>query len=681
MQSTRSILLVAAAILIGGIGCSKSNTTDKPAGQATKTTKPAGRPVTRPAARTEKPMSVLEFNQAAVRLNLGLMWVEDRNGNKRPDPEEVVSLLFYPKAGPWVQNGAFTKEYRDAVSAMRVDHTKKRFSQNARENVRIGLVREDLDQGRPTLAAWSSKAFTKQDKAFMNHMVKVAHLIDQLYAKELGIDGLDSKIQASDTASKSLFRRNWGPDCKGPRTEKNPQCTAIAGLHKPPVGVYPKAMQKDASFCKKLAKLPGHKALMNPFTLVEMDKAKAKAVPFNKAYESLMTQVAKELEAAAASFGPNQEKALVAYLKAAAKSFQTNDWNPADEAWAKMNMHNSKWYLRVAPDEVYWDPCGLKAGFHLTLARINPKSLVWQQKLIPIRQKMEDTLAKLIGAPYKARKVSFHLPDFIDIVVNAGDDRDPFGATIGQSLPNWGPVANQGRGRTVAMVNLYSDSQSFDIQQKLAASILSKETYALYHRPTQPSVMGTILHEATHNMGPAHEYKVKGKTAPEIFGGPLASTLEELKAQTGAMYFVPMLVADKLVTKQAADDSYIGDFLWMLGHISRGMYSGTGQVKPYSHLSAIQLGFFMDEGAITFDPNALAANGKDKGCFTIHMDKLPAAVVKLMKLVGRIKATGDQAGAKKLVEKYVKGTVVPFALIKERVLRSPKASFVYSLDQ
>ena len=125
-----------------------------------------------------------------------------------------------------------------------------------------------------------------------------------------------------------------------------------------------------------------------------------------------------------------------------------------------MNVDNSKWYVRVAPDETYWEPCAHKAGFHLTFARINQGSQAWQDKLVPVQQEMEEAIAERAGAPYKARKVTFHLPDFIDIVVNAGDDRDPLGATIGQSLPNWGPVANEGRGRTVAMVNIYTDPDS-----------------------------------------------------------------------------------------------------------------------------------------------------------------------------------------------------------------------------
>jgi len=55
-----------------------------------------------------------------------------------------------------------------------------------------------------------------------------------------------------------------------------------------------------------------------------------------------------------------------------------------------------------------------------------------QEKLVPVEQTMEETIARIIGKPYAARKVTFHLPDFIDIVINAGDDRRESGATIGQ---------------------------------------------------------------------------------------------------------------------------------------------------------------------------------------------------------------------------------------------------------
>src|SRR6185295_10347265 len=111
-------------------------------------------------------------------------------------------------------------------------------------------------------------------------------------------------------------------------------------------------------------------------------------------------------------------------------------------------------------DETYFEPCNHKAGFHVSFARINQDSVKWQKMLDPLKAEMEGALAALAGPPYKARSVTFHLPDFIDVVLNAGDSRNATGATIGQSLPNWGPVANDGRGRTVAMTNLYTDADS-----------------------------------------------------------------------------------------------------------------------------------------------------------------------------------------------------------------------------
>src|SRR5690606_34946801 len=123
------------------------------------------------------------------------------------------------------------------------------------------------------------------------------------------------------------------------------------------------------------------------------------------------------------------------------------------------------------------------------------------------QQAMEDDVATRIGAPYQARTVTFHLPDFIRIVFNAGDARNAIGATIGQSLPNWGPVASESRGRTVAMSNLYTDADSMKVRRDKAASLLSAAAMADYANDPGISILSTVLHEAMHNLGPSHEYR------------------------------------------------------------------------------------------------------------------------------------------------------------------------------
>ena len=284
-----------------------------------------------------------------------------------------------------------------------------------------------------------------------------------------------------------------------------------------------------------------------------------------------------------------------------------------------MSTTNSAWYLRVAPDEVYWDPCALKAGFHVTFARINKASLAWQAKLVPIEQEMEQLLAKQLGKPYAARKVTFHLPDFIDIILNAGDDRKDSGATVGQSLPNWGPVASEGRGRTIAMSNLDSDADSLQDRRNEARSLLTAETMALFDDSPDPGLLNTILHEATHNLGPTREYKYKGKNDSQAFGGGLSSMMEELKANTGAYYYVELLRKKGLIDDAMAKRTYLDNVIWAFRHISEGMYTDTGQRKAYTQLSAVQIGILLDAGAMTFDPKATAANGKDTGAFTIAL--------------------------------------------------------------
>ncbi len=393
-----------------------------------------------------------------------------------------------------------------------------------------------------------------------------------------------------------------------------------------------------------------------------------------------MRPIAEELRAAADAMTDPEEAPLVRYLRAAAQSFTDNDWEPANEAWAAMNARNSRWYVRVAPDEVYWEPCSHKAGFHLTFAQIDRSSLAWQDRLTPLQQRMEQSLADLIDG-YEPRDVSFHMPDFIGIVVNAGDDRDSFGATIGQSLPNWGPVAEQGRGRTVAMSNLYTDPDSQRTRREQAASLLSAQTMAVFSGNPESGLVSTILHEATHNLGPAHEYRANGQTASEAFGGGMASMLEELKAQTGALYFLEMLRAEGIVDERQQRETYLDSIVWAFGHISRGMYAPGGQRKAYSQLAAVQIGFLMDRGVVRWDADAMAANGQDRGAFTVDFDAFPAAARELMQLVGGIKAHNDRARAEELAARYVDGDIIPQAVIAERYQRYPRTSFVYAVDR
>jgi hypothetical protein len=514
----------------------------------------------------------------------------------------------------------------------------------------------------------------------VRHTLDAATLVDELHARLTGMAALRDRVTADDAESQSMLRRNWGPRCKAPKTERNPKCSAIPGAPQQVFDLYPEGLQKDPKFCETLAKHPDAKKLLSPFVVVREIGGTLTAVPYAEAYREPMAAIARKLREAAAAIPAATEADLRAYLEAAAQSFTDNNWESADAKWVAMNTRNSKWYVRIGPDETYWEPCQQKAGFHVTFARINPDSLAWQEKLKPVQQEMENALAQLIGPPYRARSVTFNLPDFIDVVFNAGDDRKALGATIGQSLPNWGKIVDQGRGRTMAVTNLYRDPDSLRKRRIVAESLLGREAMGALSAEPTPSLLATILHEATHNFGPAHDYAVQGKTARQVFGGELAAMLEELKAQSGALWYLDWLRKKGIISAELARQAYLDCIHWKLGHISQGMYTGKGHRKPYPQLSAIQLGLLIDQGAVRFDPRAPAANGTDTGAFRVSFEKLPAAAEEIMKRAGRILATADRAAALEIAKRYVDGQVVPLQVIAERVLRQPRASFVYALE-
>jgi hypothetical protein len=192
------------------------------------------------------------------------------------------------------------------------------------------------------------------------------------------------------------------------------------------------------------------------------------------------------------------------------------------------------------------------------------------------------------------------------------------------------------------------------------------------------------LHEAAHNLGPAHDYTVKGKKDDVIFGGPLAATMEELKAQTSALYFPWWLAEKGVITSEEATQAAVRDIAWAFGHVSRGMYTADGIPRNYSQLASIQLGTAFQAGALAWKKDEKAANGTDLGCFELDLEKWKPTVDVLAKRVLMAKGKGDRKAAEKMKADFVDAKDEWASLrdtISERWLRAPKATFVYSVKQ
>jgi hypothetical protein len=230
------------------------------------------------------------------------------------------------------------------------------------------------------------------------------------------------------------------------------------------------------------------------------------------------------------------------------------------------------------------------------------------------------------------------------------------------------------------MTNIGTDPDGLAVSRTRVESLFDAPSAKAWTEADEPGLIGTILHEATHNLGPTYTYAFEGKKSAEAFGGTTAAMLEELKAETGAMYWLDWLGKKGVVTPELTRQAYAAWLSWCLRHIAVGVHSGS-EDQPYAQLAAIQVGFLLDEGALGFDAAAPAANGTDKGAFAIHFEKMAPAFEKLLKVVGTIKAKNDKAGVEALVAKYVDGPTVPQTVIAERELRFPQTTYVYAVDR
>lgn len=543
----------------------------------------------------------------------------DNTSTLTPQDLEFTSLTAHPYVHKNRFTSTFLQVYRDMVEA-------ERYAQ----------VAMSLGSCRTIVQTRDLSTLPVQEKTMLKYLIRVSKKIESLYMKQLGtdvyFDAVSSK-RIADPFSYRFFMRNHGPTSDD---SNNPLCNALPNFEKPTFPIYPHVLLDDAFF-KELNK---DKSLSSPWTVVTIQDGQLISIPYHIYYKKEMESIARNLDKSADAIeGYKHEQPLYEYLRAAADAFRTGDWPSADVKWVAMNMHNSKYALRVAPDETYWAPGNLKAGFEFWLAFINPHAALFSDKIKPFIQEMENHLHELVPT-YNARTVTFDLPDFIEMILRSGDHRTPTGAVIGQKLPNFTDKMS----RMVVMTNYDNVPELKDMTIEIASSIFTNEVAKRAVAATTP--ITTLLHEMTHSLGvsasvfltPKFDDKGEPLTTMAALGGTNSQIMEELKAQTGALYWIGWLKDRNIFTEEEAKQYYYDCIRWAFGHIGRGMVDSSGAPKTYSQLAAIQMRHLINAGALTLQ----------EGKFDIVWDKLRAAITELFKITIEIQVNGDKERAEAL---------------------------------
>jgi hypothetical protein len=445
-------------------------------------------------------------------------------------------------------------------------------------------------------------------------------------------------MKSGTDIEKKMFLRYQMPWC-GDNTA--PLCSVLEEAPKKEVGhVHWPSDFTDEEYGGLSMEINGRE-LLSPFTLVRRkEKLGYEAIPFAKidTYKDKLKEITWYLRQAA-QVAPNAS--LAKFLISRADAFESDSAFPYDDSDYDWIALQGDWEVTVGPYETYKSPRQLKAMFQMYIGRedreITGELLRFKENL----QAMENGLATLVGEEiYQSRKLDPRISiRAVDIWMAAGDGRKDRGATVAFHLPNRGKAVDEGLYKKVMMVN---HSFAFEEVSRARAELVV-DRGQLKYLDVRSDIVNVAFHEFSHGFGAYHEMKIEnasGKTTTVKQAlKKHDSLLEELKADTIGLWLVQFQKGMGLLTGEQSKKRYISAIVHSLGLLQYPL------TDLYSRMSAIQIGWYMDNGAVVWDA--------EKGRFSVHFEKMPAAVEALAKKAATIQLTGDYKQADDLVLTYL----------------------------
>jgi len=374
---------------------------------------------------------------------------------------------------------------------------------------------------------------------------------------------------------------------------------------------------------------PGQKAaIYDQFTIVRWQGGKLETVPYHIAYRRFLDPAAQSLRAAAAL---SNDPAFANFLRLRADALLTDDYFPSDLAW--LALHNPKIDLIFAPDETYMDDLlGVKGSYGAAVMLRNEresKKLDLFAKYVP---EIQDALP--LPAEDRPSKHGLETPmEVVDSPFRAGDLTHGYQA-VADNLPN-DPRVHEQKGSKKIFFKNFMDARVEYVIVPVARKLMEPEQAAKV--TNEGYLVGTIMHEICHGLGPAFARTPAGKVDIRESIGPLYSSLEEAKADVTGMFAVQWLVDHDALPKEKLEEyyaSYVGD---LFRTVRFGVAEAHGQAE------IMEFNYLVERGAVIRD---------HRGRYAIDYEKIPAATADLAKELLEIEVTGDRQRAQNWFKKY-----------------------------
>jgi len=486
---------------------------------------------------------------------------------------------------------------------------------------------------QPTEMHVDPSKLSQGDLGALAKMIEAARVLNDIFLTQMwsGNQALYAKLKRETTPlGKARFNYFWLN--KSPWSEIDDHEAFLPGVPPkklPGANFYPEDMTREEfeAWVKTLSKAEREQA-ESFFTVIRRDaNRKLHAVPYSQEYRADLEKSAKLLEEAAALTG---NATLKKFLTTRAAAFRSNDYYESDIAWMDLDAPID---ITIGPYETYNDDIfGYKAAFE---AYVNLRDEAETAKLKFFADHLQEVENNLpIDPKYRNPKLGASSP--IRVVNEVFDSGDAAHAvqTAAYNLPNDDRVVALKGSKRVMLKNV-QEAKFHSTLEPIAKRVLAA---ADRKDLSFDSFFTHILaHELSHGIGP-HQITVGGRaTTPRQEMKELYSAIEEAKADVTGLFMLQHLYDRKLIPASPAIERQL--YTTFLASTFRTLRFGLNDAHGKG--MAMQVNYITDRGGFI---------ARADGTFEVNFDKIRGAVRDLDHELLTLEATGDYAGAKKMLD-------------------------------
>jgi hypothetical protein len=476
------------------------------------------------------------------------------------------------------------------------------------------------------------------DRQALIKLIQAARILNTIYMNQLwsGDLPLYQKLQA-DKSPLGQARLHYFWINKGPWSDLDEFKAFIPGVPaRKPLGgnFYPLDLTKSG-FEQWLATLPPdqQEQAKGFFTVIRRQAAKLAIVPYNQEYRGELERCAALLREAAAL---TDNATLKRFLTTRADAFLSNDYYESDIAWMDLDAPLD---ITIGPYETYTDELfGYKAAFE---SYINVRDDAESTKLAAFSHALQAIENNLPEDPqYRNPKLGASAPiRVVNQVIASGDGAHGV-KTAAYNLPNDERVVAQKGSKRVMLKNVQEAKFRTVLIPIASRMIIQRERSDVSFEPFFTHI---LAHELMHGLGP-HQITVNGEpTNPRKQLKELYSAIEEAKADATGLWALQYMMdhakelnlTGVVRSGEAAERQLYTTFL---ASSFRSLRFGLGDAHGKG--MAMQFNYIADRGGWLQQPD---------GSFAVDYTKIKDAVRDLTHDLLTVEATGDYAGAQKML--------------------------------